>query len=71
MLHVQSATEEMIARIFRCFPGMEYCDLKRDRVTGQSKASLSQPTDLQWFWPRQVCMLYQMSKGEALTVGAC
>ena len=28
----------MIARIFRCFPGMEYCDLKRDRITGQSKA---------------------------------
>ncbi len=34
---VQSATEEMVARIFRSFPGMEYCDLKRDRVTGQSK----------------------------------
>ena len=27
----------MVARIFRSFPGMEYCDLKRDRVTGQSK----------------------------------
>lgn len=33
----KSATEEMVARIFRSFPGMEYCDLKRDRVTGQSK----------------------------------
>ena len=26
-----------MARIFRSFPGMECCDLKRDRVTGQSK----------------------------------
>ena len=34
---LQGATEEMVARIFRSFPGMEYCDLKRDRVTGQSK----------------------------------
>ena len=33
----QGATEDMVARIFRSFPGMEYCDLKRDRVTGQSK----------------------------------
>ena len=36
---MQSATEEMVARIFRSFPGMEYCDLKRDRITGQSKVA--------------------------------
>ena len=34
---LQGATEDMVARIFRSFPGMDYCDLKRDRVTGQSK----------------------------------
>ncbi|KAL3140232.1 RNA-binding protein 45 [Trebouxia sp. C0009 RCD-2024] len=33
----KSATEDMVAHIFRSFPGMEYCDLKRDRITGQSK----------------------------------
>jgi RNA recognition motif-containing protein len=34
---VQSVTEEALARLFRSFPGMEYCDLKRDRATGRSK----------------------------------
>lgn len=29
--------EDMIARLFRRFPGMEYCDLKKDRATGKSK----------------------------------
>ncbi|GFH06706.1 uncharacterized protein HaLaN_01378 [Haematococcus lacustris] len=29
--------EEMLARLFRRFPGMEYCDLKKDRATGRSK----------------------------------
>lgn len=27
----------MLARVFRAFPGMEYCDLKKDRATGRSK----------------------------------
>ena len=27
----------MVARLFQSFPGMEYCQLKRDRVTGLSK----------------------------------
>ncbi|KAJ9512888.1 hypothetical protein QJQ45_029135 [Haematococcus lacustris] len=31
--------EEMLARLFRRFPGMEYCDLKKDRATGRSKAA--------------------------------
>lgn len=26
-----------MARLFRRFHGMEYCDLKKDRVTGKSK----------------------------------
>lgn len=29
--------EEDLAPIFQCFPGMEYLDLKRDRMTGRSK----------------------------------
>ncbi|KAK9804003.1 hypothetical protein WJX72_011888 [[Myrmecia] bisecta] len=33
----RSVTEDMLVRIFRMFPGMEYCDLKQDRATGQSK----------------------------------
>lgn len=42
---LQSATEDMVAHIFRSFPGMEYCDLKRDRITGQSKV-LAHPSCL-------------------------
>lgn len=34
---LQSVPEEALARLFRAFPGMEYCDLKRDRATGRSK----------------------------------
>ena len=30
----KGASEEGLARLFRSFPGMEYCDLKRDRLTG-------------------------------------
>lgn len=33
----KSVNEEDLASIFRCFPGMEYINLKRDRVTGRSK----------------------------------
>lgn len=33
----KGVTEEMIARLFRKLPGMEYCDLKKDRVSGKSK----------------------------------
>ena len=33
----KSATEEALSALFRCYPGMEYLDLKRDRVTGRSK----------------------------------
>jgi RNA recognition motif-containing protein len=29
--------DESLARMFRAFPGMEYCDLKKDRMTGRSK----------------------------------
>lgn len=33
----QSVSDEQLARLFRRFPGMEYCDLKKDRTTGRSK----------------------------------
>jgi hypothetical protein len=33
----KSATEEQIAKLFKRFGGMEYCNLKRDKKTGQSK----------------------------------
>lgn len=33
----KSATEEQIAKQFKRFGGMEYCNLKRDKKTGQSK----------------------------------
>eukprot|EP01026_Neomeris_dumetosa_P022794 TRINITY_DN1965_c0_g1_i1.p4 TRINITY_DN1965_c0_g1~~TRINITY_DN1965_c0_g1_i1.p4 ORF type:complete len:248 (-),score=28.05 TRINITY_DN1965_c0_g1_i1:3228-3971(-) len=33
----KGVTEEQLARCFRRFPGMEYCDLKCDRITGRSK----------------------------------
>jgi len=29
--------EDLLARLFRRFTGMEYCDLKKDRATGKSK----------------------------------
>lgn len=34
---MQSVSDEALARVFRSFPGMEYCDLKKDRATGRSK----------------------------------
>ena len=30
-------TEDTLACMFRAFPGLEYCDLKRDHLTGQSR----------------------------------
>lgn len=33
----KGVAEDTIARLFRKLPGMEYCDLKKDRVTGKSK----------------------------------
>ena len=29
----------MLVRLFRRLPGMEYCDLKKDRATGRSKVN--------------------------------
>lgn len=37
----QSVSDEQLARLFRRFPGMEYCDLKKDRTTGRSKVRSS------------------------------
>lgn len=33
----KGVNEEALATMFRCFPGMEYLDLKRDRLSGRSK----------------------------------
>jgi len=33
----KGVNEEDLASVFRCYPGMEYINLKRDRVTGRSK----------------------------------
>eukprot|EP00887_Chlorella_sp_A99_P005987 scaffold27.g5987.t1 len=33
----KSIDDEALARMFRSFPGMEYCDLKKDRGSGRSK----------------------------------
>jgi hypothetical protein len=35
----KSVTEDVLQRLFRQYPGMEYCDLKKDRATGKSKVS--------------------------------
>ena len=34
---MQSVNEHTMRQLFRVFPGMEYCDLKHDHVTGLSK----------------------------------
>lgn len=33
----KSVSEDVLACLFRAFPGLEYCDLKRDHVTGQPR----------------------------------
>jgi hypothetical protein len=37
----QGVAEDAIARLFRRYPGMEYCDLKKERATGKSKVCVS------------------------------
>ena len=39
MLLTQGVNEDMLVRLFRRLPGMEYCDLKKDRATGRSKVN--------------------------------
>lgn len=36
----KGVSEDVLTRLFRAFPGLEYCDLKRDHTTGQSRVSL-------------------------------
>lgn len=36
----KAVSEDIIIRLFRAFPGLEYCDLKRDHTTGHSRVSL-------------------------------
>ncbi|KAK9916623.1 hypothetical protein WJX75_005036 [Coccomyxa subellipsoidea] len=33
----KGVSEDILTRLFRAFPGLEYCDLKRDHTTGQSR----------------------------------
>ena len=39
MFLTQGVNEDMLVRLFRRLPGMEYCDLKKDRATGRSKVN--------------------------------
>lgn len=36
----KAVSEEMLARLFRTWPGLEYLDLKRDRATGEHPRSV-------------------------------
>lgn len=36
----KSVSEEVLARLFRNYPGMEYCDLKKDKATNKSKVGV-------------------------------
>ena len=36
----KGVSEDILTRLFRAFPGLEYCDLKRDHTTGQSRVSV-------------------------------
>jgi hypothetical protein len=53
----QGVSEETISRLFRRFPGMEYCDLKKDRETGKSKVSV-----------REVCVCVHVCEQVCLCV---
>ena len=33
----KSVSEDQLRLLFRQYPGCEYCDLKRDKLTGRSK----------------------------------
>ncbi len=35
----KGVSEDVLTRLFRVFHGLEYCDLKRDHTTGQSRVS--------------------------------
>lgn len=37
LLPIQSVSEEQLLHLFSTFGGLEYCDLKRERTTGESK----------------------------------
>lgn len=37
VVHHKSVTQEQLSRLFSRFPGMEYCDLKKNKQTGESK----------------------------------
>jgi hypothetical protein len=36
----KSVSDEQLRLLFRQYPGMEYCDLKRDKATGKSKVGV-------------------------------
>ena len=37
----KGVSEDILTHLFRAFPGLEYCDLKRDHTTGQSRVRLA------------------------------
>jgi RNA recognition motif-containing protein len=37
VVHHKSVTQEQLARLFSRYPGMEYCDLKKNKQTGEAK----------------------------------
>lgn len=45
----KAASEDHLARLFRSFPGMEYCDLKRDRASGAGNTGPGVPLQDQTF----------------------
>lgn len=49
-------TEDTLACMFRAYPGLEYCDLKRDHLTGQSRVRARAPGSLHA--PAFLCDLY-------------
>ncbi len=65
--HTQSVTEEQLMHLFSTFAGLEYCDLKRERDTGESKVCVC------WWMGVCMCMCMGVCMGECMGVcmGEC
>lgn len=37
VVHPKAISEDVLAFLFQSYPGMEYCDLKRDHATGHAR----------------------------------
>lgn len=56
---LQGVGEEALSRLFRRYPGMEYCDLKKDRETGKSKVSLPlHAVCALWLWAANALLVH-------------